>query len=176
MKICRKFLEKEGKNIQNDAYKDRAARFRLLKLIPKCAKIISVIVKVFGTRGRPVPGIRRSEEGADRFRRKGDPMIEETIRAVKEAEAQADKIVADAKAQAEEIVRSAQDAAEAKKAEAKALAAKRGEDARRDAGEEAGSQLAASAQQAEQEAERIRETASSKESAAVDSVIALLLS
>ena len=147
-----------------------------MKLTLKCAIIISVIVKVFGIRGRPVPGIRRSEEGADRFRRKGDPMIEETIRAVKEAEAQADQIIADARAQAEEIVRSAQDAADAKKAEAKTLAAKRGEDARRDAGEEAKSQLADSAKQAEQEAERIRETASLKESAAVDSVIALLLS
>ncbi len=102
-------------------------------------------------------------------------MIDESIRAVKEAEAAADQLIADASAQAEDLIRQAQSDAEQKLEDAKQKAKKEAEARLADAKAKGDAQLQKAGEELKKEQELLRSLAQPKSSIAVDRVIEVVL-
>ncbi len=105
----------------------------------------------------------------------GETMIEETIRAVKEAEAKADETVAEAKRKADEILTENEKRIQALRDRTKADMAKAAREAKDREEADGRDQLLAADQESAKEADRIRAEAASKKEDAVDAVIRALI-
>lgn len=110
------------------------------------------------------------------FLQGGETMIEETIRAVKKAEAEAEQILADANSRAEQLIRDAQTEAAGSESRSREAAQEERKKRLSEARSAANAYLDSQTQQASEEANGIRIAASAREEEAIDAVIGLLLS
>lgn len=102
-------------------------------------------------------------------------MIEETVRAVKDAEAKADQTVTEAKARASDILRNARAEADQIRSDAQQEAGRKYEERMARARSEGEASLVEADRQMQKEAEELKAGCVPKEGAAVDSVIRKLL-